>query len=374
MRSSGLLLGLALLLAAGCGKKDQPPPPGATAQGPSAPVAEPPPPAGPSPEELAAQRQALEQKRAELEAKVRELAKAQKELAERHASELRGLPEAAPLRRSYVTAIVDARKKEAALERLLERERELKKYAESAVRGKLKELREERAGIETRQRAIQDAWRASIEDARLGAIQESPVKKDLDTLRAVKLQWFAATPLARRGTAKESEKRIINDGFRGWLSELEDRKRVVGQILDLPQAPKGKSPDSYDFTDLKFYILLELMEEQLERQNIAVEKKELAENRAKLEAIQQELDAIDAKIHEQMVAGGDELAEYEELLDRKKPLQESASYLSTRVSELAEVLKQIEAIKERQAQEETDAARALEEAKQELQQVARQLR
>jgi hypothetical protein len=301
-----------------------------------------------------------------LKAKIAELEKASKEMEARHAAEQKGLAEIGLLRRTYTQAILDARRKEAELETMRERQNELKKLAESAVRGKLKELREEQSKIVARKDAIQDAWRQSTQDAQHGAIEESPVKKDLDTIRDVKRQWFAATPLARRGAAKDGERKIINDGFRGWLGEAPDRKRVVGQVLGLPQAPKGKTPDSYDFTDLKFFLLLELMEAQIEKQNIAVEKKELTDNRAKLDAIQTELDAIDAKIHEQMVAGGDELQEYEELIDRLPLVQQAASYMSERVGVLKATLDQIDEMRQRHSREEDEALKAIEQARKDL--------
>jgi hypothetical protein len=365
MRNRALLC--SLLLAFGCGKKEKPapaqegggtPPPVNAQQQDPAPPPAPTPPAQ-DPEERA-------RKREELKAKVAELEKAVKDLEARHAQELAGLPEVGLLRRTYTQAILDARKKEAELEGMLERQNELKKLAESSVRGKLKELRDERTKISARKDAIQDAWRQSTQDAEHGAVEESPVKKDLDTIRAVKRQWFAATPLARRGAAKESERKIINDGFRGWLGEVPDRKRVVGQVLGLPQAPKGKTPESYDFTDLKFFLLLELMEAQIEKQNIAVEKKELIENRKKLDAIQAELDAIDGKIHEQMVEGGDELQEYEELIDRLPLVQQSASYMSERVGVLKATLNQIDEMRQRQSGEEDAALKAIEQARKDL--------
>ncbi|HEX5135876.1 MAG TPA: hypothetical protein VFY93_02810 [Planctomycetota bacterium] len=354
---------LALLLAFGCGKKEQPKTTdgGATTAEAKKPVepAQPPAPPAPDPAEI-------KKKRDELKAKVAEIEKARKDLEARHAEEKKGLPDLSMLRRTYIQAIVDARTKENELQRMLERQEELKRFAESAVSDKLKGLRETRKEIVTRQEAIQDAWRKSVQDDQLGVVEESPVKKDLDTLRAVKGQWFAATPLARRGTAKDGEKKIINEGFRGWLGEVPDRKRVVGAVLGLPQAPKGKTPDSYDFTDLKFFLLLQLMEQQMEKQNVAVEKKELVENLKKLDAIQAELDAVDAKIHEQVVEGGDEFQEYEDILSRLPLVQESASYLSTRVAELRGTLKQIDELKERQSQEEDDLLRSLEQARKEL--------
>jgi hypothetical protein len=355
-----------VLFAAACGKKEPPAPEPAAAPPPQQPAVEPPPPAPPAPSDEERKR-----KRAELEAKVKELEATKKALLARHEKEREGLPAPSKLRDSYLQAIRDATKKEADLERMRQRQQELKGLAESAARGKLKELREERAKVDERRRAIQDAWRQSMEDASQGAVEESPFKKDLDTVRAVKKQWLLATPAARRGTAKESERRIISDGFRGWLAESTDRKRVVADILGLPLAPKGKTPDTYDFTDLKFFVLLEVMEERLERQNIAVEKKELSENRVKLDAIQKELDAIDEKIREQMLAGGEELQEYEDLVDRLPRVQDSASYLSTRVAELRAVLKQLDETKERQAREETEADAALDKARKELQALGR---
>jgi len=358
------LLLFCLLLAFACGKKKTPAPAGGGSGETAQAQQQPSPPPAPTPS--AEDREAMRKKRAELQAKVHEVEKSIKEMEERHDQELRKLPELGPLRRSYLQAIMDARSKENELQHMRERYDELKKLAESAVTGKLKSLRDERAKIQTRQDAIQDAWRQSQEDVAAGSVDESPVKKDLDTIRAVKQQWFIATPLARRGTAKESEKKIINDGFRGWLGEVPQRKRVVGETLAQPLGPKGKTPDSYDFTDLTFFILLETMEEQLEKQNIVVEKKELSEARDKLEAIQKELDAIDEKIHEQMVAGGDDLQEYEDLVERLPYVQGLASGLSTRVGELNAILKQVDEVKERQSQEENDAQKALDEAKRAL--------
>ena len=108
------------------------------------------------------------------------------------------------------------------------------------------------------------------------------------------------------------------------------------------------------------------LEAQIEKQNIAVEKKELTENRGKLEAIQKELDAIDARIHEQLVEGGEELQEYEELVDRLPLVQQSASYLSERVGVLKATLDQIDELKQRQSNEDDEALKALEEARKEL--------
>ena len=198
-----------------------------------------------------------------------------------------------------------------------------------------------------------------------GAVEESPVKKDLDTLRAVKAQWFSATPAARRGTAKDSDKKAISDGFKSWLGELPDRKRVVDQALR-PLGPKGKTPDTYDYSDLDFFILLSLAEEQLERANIVVEKKELTESRDKLDTIQKELDAIDEKIREQMLSGGAELQEYEEIQERMPGVQELASSLAERVAALRESLKELDAAKERREREDEEARAALEAARKEL--------
>jgi hypothetical protein len=358
------VLVLALLLAPACGKKEKPRAPQPVPVEAQPVAAEPPPQEAPPPPPPDAEEQ--KRKRAEATAKVQKLQGDLKEMAARHEAERKGLPEITPLRRTYIQAITDARSKESELLGLQERYQELKKFAESAVRGKLKELRDERDKIKARQDTILDAWKRSVADVQAGTVDESPVKKDLDLVRAVKVQWFAATPLARRGTAKESERKTINDGFRGWLGEVPDRKRVVTQVLSQPLAPKGKTPETYDFTDLKFFILLELMQEQLERQNIVVEKKELTEGREKLDAIGKEMDAIDEKIREQMLAGGEELQEYEELLERLPDVQQTATYLSTRVAELNGILKQVAEMKERQEREENDLDAALEAAKREL--------
>jgi chromosome segregation ATPase len=131
-------------------------------------------------------------------------------------------------------------------------------------------------------------------------------------------------------------------------------------------APKGKTPDTYDFSELDFFILLSLMEEQLERANIVVEKKELTESRGKLDEIQKELDTIDEKIREQMLAGGGELQEYEEIEERLPGAQALAASLAERVTGLRESLKELDAAKERRTREEDEALAAIDAARKEL--------
>ncbi|MHC4494092.1 MAG: hypothetical protein ACYTDU_21080, partial [Planctomycetota bacterium] len=135
-----------------------------------------------------------------------------------------------------------------------------------------------------------------------------------------------------------------------------------------------RTPDTYDFTNLDFYILLELLEDSLDRLNIAVENKELKRNRARLEQIQKELDTVEQRLNDHMAEGGHELSEYEDLLDRLPGARENASYLSTRVAEWARIFAEVEKIHTRQTKEADVARAALEHAREQLERVRRELR
>jgi chromosome segregation ATPase len=321
-----------------------------------------------------ARRAELQKQEEELEERVKELERARKEMAERHTKEDAGLVEIdVRIRRRFLQYIRDARDAEHKLERMVKRFRELENVVQSGATGKLQDLRDARDEIEKRRDEIQNAWQRSQDEARLGKIEESPVKKDLYLVRAVKRQWFAISAPARRGRPKSTEKRTINRSFRAWLKEVPARKQIVVRVLAQPLGPK-RTPDTYDFTNLDFYILLELLEDSLDRLNIAVENKELKRNRARLEQIQKELDTVEQRLNDHMAEGGHELSEYEDLLDRLPGARENASYLSTRVAEWARIFAEVEKIHTRQTKEADVARAALEHAREQLERVRRELR
>lgn len=365
------------LLALACGEQRRPPPPPpappvAKAKPEPAPAVRPPP-AADAPDER--QRTELRSQRAELAGRIAELGRALKELEARHARERAGLPKIdTPARRRFLRYVEDARTAEFRLRRAEQRLQQLESVAKRELTGKLKELTDRRDEIEQRRAVIDNVWQRALDKTRYGKIEESPVKAELYCLRAVKRRWFDVSVPARQGRLTADTRRKILQGFRAWLDEVPARKQVVAKALAQPLGPKRKTPDDYDFTDLDFYILLEVLEDTLDRQNIALENRELAESRRKLAQIRTELGAVTQEINEALAEGGSELAEYLELLGRLPTTRENASYLAGRVMEWARIFRQIGELDARQAKEREEAEAALTRARRELAHVEAELR
>ncbi|MHC4549442.1 MAG: hypothetical protein ACYTEZ_11770 [Planctomycetota bacterium] len=369
------VLGIVVLVAA-CSEKRPPPPPPPPLPKKPAKVAPPetkPPKPSPA-QKRRARRAELWKQKAALEAQIAELEQARAELVKRQEEERAGLPQVdLRIRQRFMRYTRDARDAAHKLELMERRIEELEQRVAGAMTGKLKELREQRAEVEQRQNEILNAWQRSLEEASLGKVEESPVKQDLDLVRAVKRQWFAVSVPARRGRVKFGEKTKINKGFRAWLAEVPARKQIVAQALAWMRG-RRRSPDAYDYTNLDFYVLLELLEDDLDRKNVAVEQTELKKNRARLDRIRRELDAVEQQISDQMAEGGDELSEYDDLLDRLPDARENASHLATRVEEWAGIFRELEAFRARQLEEEDALLQPLREARRELKLVQRELR
>jgi len=319
---------------------------------------------------------ALVRERAELKARVQELEQEFQDMEARHAQERESVVPTSKLRRlrrEFVQLRKDALRAKSELEVMERRYEELEGQADSAVRGKVKEMRADLAELEKRRDEINDLWKKDLEEARMGAVEESPVKRDLYALRAVKKQWFAATPKARAGRAAASERKAINDSFRAWLKEQPAREAVAGKVLEQPLAPKGKSPSNYDFTDLDFYILMEILEDHLDRQDIAVEKKVLSENKKKLETIEQKIDALSERIHTEVMKTGGALAEFEELEARLGAKRENVAYLAEKLQLDAKRIKDAQEIDQRQYEERDELESKLAEARRKLKAVAARL-
>jgi hypothetical protein len=369
-------------LAFACGEQRGPPPPppaprkAATPKPKKAPAVKPPavdPAAAKVRDE--AQRTELGKKRTALVARIAELTRIQQETEARLEQERAGLPRIdTRVRRRFMQYVQDARTAEHKLHRMEQRFQELEKVAKSGLTGKLKKLTDQRDAIEKRRAEIENAWLRALDESHHGRVKESPVKKELYLVRAVKRQWFAVSGPARRGKLKSGDKWRILKTFRGWLDEVPARKSVVAKALAQPLAPKGKTPANYDYTDLEFYILLELLEDSLDRANIVLENKELKENRSKLEQIRRESDTVVQAIHDSMAEGGSELSEYLDLLDRLPTARENASYLSTRIVEWERIFREIGEIDARHAKENEEAHAALDKARRELDLVETELR
>jgi chromosome segregation ATPase len=320
------------------------------------------------------ERAALEQRREELQSRIAELERKLDALSATHAKEREDLGDIRKLRQRFITerrAMFEATTRYESMQKQFE---EIKGVAEKAITADLHDLNEKMAEAEKRYRDALSGWQDSLEEKRFSHAEASPVKLKLDALRLAKRHWFEATPLARSGKAGANEKKIINDAFRAWLGEDDTRTSVIKEVLAQPGAPSGKTPDTYDFTALDFYVLLELYEDVLDRQNIAVERKQLGENAEKVQAIEAEMDVLRNQIAEKMAAGGGDLEIYEDLRSRLPGQRQKAERLQREVEELQRSINEIEAVTTRQDKEADETARALDDAEQELRELNKKLR
>ncbi len=357
---------LTLLLAA-CNGKDKP------GGGKAPPALAPAPEAGEAERKAEEAAAAREARRTELLAtqtgiaqRVAALEAAYKELAAANEREARDLPDPAMLRPRLSRLIQDVANEKSRLDQMEREYEELKKLAESSITGDLKTLRAERTAIEARYQEAQSGWRVALDEARAARVEESPVKRELDAVRAVKEKWFELTPAARRKTPGAQEGKAINDGLRAWLAEKPIRKEVVDKVLAQEVAPKGKTSANYDFGELDFYLLLELMEDVLDKLNIAVESKRLKGEEEKLRAIEAELDAISERIAKKMTEGGGDLEKYEDLASRLPNQRSKTADLQGALSSMRETFSRIEEARQGHLAAEEKAVAELNAAKKDL--------
>jgi chromosome segregation ATPase len=368
------IIGFCVVLACGCGEKKKVPPP----------------PAGRPPAAKPAQKQAdpkqakqqpdagaqarrqqiaeLQKRRNELSAKANELRSALRELDEKHAKESKGLADPRQLRPFLMRLTQDSNTASGRLATMERQYKELEKtVAKTKVTGELKQLQDKLKAADERYWKAHSGWVASREEAKFSPIEESPVKRELDVLRAVRTEWLRATPMARRGSVGAKEQKIINDGFRAWMNEVTERKKVVRKIL-------AKDPTGYDFTNLDFFLQLSVRELALDKLNIVEEKKVLDESKKQLEVIEAELDKIRNQVAEKLSEGGGDLERYQDLSERMKGQRTKAADLKRQVGEYQEIFADIQATKEQHLEEQDEGARALEAAEKELSKVDKELR
>jgi chromosome segregation ATPase len=375
-RASCLIL--AALLLGACGEDEKPSAP-PTVPDAAKPVAQksPAPVAAPDPGKAFREEQ-LRKLRARLPAlqdDVREREGAVADLARRHEKESEGAKteDFSKLRRHYVTLVRDARTQKTKLDSLTSRLAALEESVTGSAKGKLKEMRDKRAALEKEYETAVSFRREQEQGAASGQVEESPVKQDLDALRAVKHKWFEVTADARRDKPASGMAKSVSDRFRSWLGQNPRRQSVVKQVLDQPDAPKGKSAQSYDFTDLEFYILMEILENELDKRNIAVEKRELTDLGRKVREIEGKLDAVDRELAQLRNAQGGDLAEYEELKDREKTVKSVYTHLAAQVTEYGNIVGEVQGMRERQSKEMLAAQEELQRAEAALAEVRNQI-
>jgi predicted nucleic acid-binding Zn-ribbon protein len=371
-RASCLIV--AALLFGACGDEKKPPPP--VVPDPVKPAARNEPPAqaaAPNPADSFREKK-LRELRAKLPAlqdTVREREGAVADLARRHEKEAAEAEteDFASLRRRYVTLTRDARRQKTKLDSLTSRLAELEKSVAGSAKGRLKELRDKRTALEREYEQAVSFHREQEQGAAIGVVEESPVKQDLDTLRAMKHKWFEVTADARRDRPAAGMARSVSDRFRSWLGQVPRRMSVVKQVLGQPDAPKGKSPQGYDFTDLEFYILMEILENELDKRNIAVEKRELSDLGKKVKRIEGKLDALDQELAQLRNEQGGDLAEYEELKDREKTVKSVYTHLAAQVTEYGAIVGEVQQTRERHAEEMIAEEKRLQQAQAALEEV-----
>ena len=368
---------MAALLLGACGEDKRPPAPAVpdhsvpSATKPPAPVAAPDPGKALREEQLGKLRARLPA----LEDAVREREGAVADLARRHQEEDEGAKtdDFSKLRRRYVTLVRDARTQKNKLDSLTSRLAALEESVAGAAKGKLKEMRDKRAALEKEYEQAVSFRREQEQGAASGVVEESPVKQDLDALRTIKHKWFEVTADARRDKPASGLAKSVSDRFRSWLGQDPRRQSVVKQVLAQPDAPKGKSAQSYDFTDLEFYILMEILENELDKRNIAVEKRELSDLGKKVREIEGKLDAVDRELAQLRNAQGGDLAEYEELKDREKTVKAVYAHLAAQVNEYGNIVGEVQGMRARQSEEMLAAQEELQRAESALEEVRTQI-
>jgi hypothetical protein len=332
----------------------------------------------PDPAEIERKREEAEQKaeaakatlrkeKVALTAEIAELTKTKESLTSKHEAESAGLPDPMKLRRTMSRLVQDAARKRSLYETDAERLEELEKEVRGSATAEIKELETGIAKKEKEFNAILSGAKAERANAELGIAEETEVQKEIRTLRAAKSRWFQATRETRRGVA--TARTAASREFKSWIAEDAVRGSVVAKAL-----PKGKSVDGYDYSDLHFYLYLELLEDRLDRLNVAEEKKALSENEVRLVAIEKELDVLSEQLAEKMTEGGGSLEEYTDIKERLPSAKRNAENLERQLGQMRESFNDVEKITRRQDEEVEQVDTDLENKTARLKKVLRKLR
>jgi len=301
--------------------------------------------------EAAAAKKARKKQIAELQAKLDELKKANEEDAKK-------LPDRAKLRRRLSGMIRDSARAKSLYETDQRRFDELQKVVQGSATAELKALQEKLKAAEKAYYATLSGVREERAQKALGIVEETQIQKEIRALREAKEQWFAATRETRRGGAAAAVRSQAASAFKTWIQGDPLRKSVIAQAL-----PDGTSPDAYDFSDLDFYLLMEILEDALDRKNFAEEKKEISQNDKKLIEMEKAMDALNEQIAEKMMAGGDEMEEFTELSEALPAKKRKAESLERGLSQMREVYNEIEETLERHENEEAAIETEIEKLK-----------
>jgi len=290
---------------------------------------------------------AAKKKEARAKAKL-EIAKLETELAamqKRHKEEADALPDQTKLRNRLRGMIADARNARSIYEANKRRFDELEKVVAGSATAEIKTLNKQLAAKEKNYWGVMSGAKEARANERLGIMDETQVQKEIRTLRAAKKAWFEMTRDTRRGTkaagSGESSK------YKSWLAEEPLRKSVVAKAL-----PDGKTTDSFNFANLDFFVMMELLEDSLDRKNVAAERKELSAADKVLAGLEKELDALRQSIDAKMTAGGGDMEEFTAISATLKTEKKDAEDLERQMAGMRTVYNEIDELRDRHSADE----------------------
>ncbi|MEE8107007.1 MAG: hypothetical protein V3T86_15840 [Planctomycetota bacterium] len=193
-------------------------------------------------------------------------------------------------------------------------------------------------------------------------LHESPAAKALSAIREVQREWMTVTHEARAKKPSGTKKRKLNAAFRAWVSEDAVRTDVVGRALAAGLEKRKTDTARFDFTDLSFFVLCQIVENDLDKSNVAVERDLMAEQRAKESVLVAEADKLQIEISDlENSPAMIEMAEKQDIILRLDNLREKRSTAQGRVDDLEVRLKPDRAMRERHTEEEAVVAASVRE-------------
>jgi len=195
------------------------------------------------------------------------------------------------------------------------------------------------------------------------ALREAPAAKALRAIREVQREWMTLTHEARAKKPSGTKKRNINASFRTWVSEDPVRTDVVDRALAAGLQKRKSDVARFDFTDLGFFVLCQIVENDLDKSNVSVERDLMAEQRAKESVLVAEAEKLQAEISDlENSPAMIEMAEKQDIIDRLDVLRMERATAQGRVDDLEAILKSDKEMRARHTEKEAVVAAAVREA------------
>ena len=158
-----------------------------------------------------------------------------------------------------------------------------------AVEALAKEAERREGVIDKREDALADLQREAARTLLRPELHETPAAKDLRCIRAIRERWLEATIELRAGKPSIRQRKLVREEMRAWIDDDANRKRVAARAVALD--PKARSTlGGYDYSRDLFFVLCQMLEDELDRANVLIELDRLAEMRAKIDALTARVD------------------------------------------------------------------------------------